>query len=117
MNRESHRRHTERSETTDGFAVSGNSSVRSLAHFYGLKVPVPEPRTTLADFLARNCPGRPRVGSGTNWDRLALVVKEMEAGAISKVWVKITPLRERRDLQSPPRNRPRFLKERRKPHE
>ena len=80
----------------DGFMLNGNSSLQSLAQFYGLKPPAPEPRMTVADYLARNCYGQPRVGDRTVWERVELVVEELQNQAISKVRIAILPLRERR---------------------
>ena len=80
----------------DGFRLNGSSSLQSLAQFYGLKPPVSESRMTVADYLARNCYGQPRVGDRTVWERVELVVEEMQDQAISKVRIAILPLRERR---------------------
>ena len=80
-----------------GFMLNGNSSLQSLAQFYGLKLPAPEPRMTVADYLARNCCyGQPRVGDKTVWERVELVVEELQNQRISKVRIAILPLRERR---------------------
>lgn len=81
---------------SDGFMLHGKSSLQSLAQFYGLKPPAAEPRTTVADYLARNCYSQPRVGDRAAWERVELVVEEMQDRAISKVRIAILPLRERR---------------------
>jgi NhaP-type Na+/H+ and K+/H+ antiporter len=81
---------------SDGFILNGNSSLQSLAQFYGLKPPAAGPRLTLANYLARACYGQPRVGERTVWERVELVVEEMQGQAISKVRIAILPLHERR---------------------
>ncbi len=80
----------------DGFMLNGNSSLQSLANFYGLKPPAAESRMTVADYLARTCYGQPRVGDRTVWERVELVVEELQNQRISKVRIAILPLRERR---------------------
>ena len=98
-------------EASDGFLLNGNSSLRSLAQFYGLKPPAAEPRMTVADYLTRACYGQPRVGDRTVWERVELVVEELKNSAISKVRIAILPLHERRT----PGGDLRIWQERRKP--
>ena len=91
-------RHDE-SGFAEGFTLNATSSLQSLAYYYGLKVPVSDPRMSVADYLARTCYGSPRVGDRTVWNRrLELVVQEMEQGEIRKVGLRILPgwLPERR---------------------
>jgi CBS domain containing-hemolysin-like protein len=85
-------------EETDGFMVNGTSSLQSLAHFYGLKPPASEPGTTVADYLRNRC-GRPRVGDRAAWERVELVVQEMEDQTIRKVRLTLLPLQDRRGRQ------------------
>ncbi|HKA43649.1 MAG TPA: transporter associated domain-containing protein [Burkholderiales bacterium] len=85
---------------TEGFTLNGTSSLQSLAYYYGVKVPVPDPAMSVADYLKRTCYGSPRVGDRTVWDRrVELMVQEMQQGMISKVSLRILPgwLPERRD--------------------
>src|SRR5882672_9176948 len=78
--------------SADGFTLSGDLSLQSLAQFYGLRVPAAEPVNTLADYLARRCSGQPRVGDRALCARrVELVVQEMERGTISKVCLRIMP--------------------------
>jgi CBS domain containing-hemolysin-like protein len=80
---------------SDGFRLNGNSSIKFLAQFYGLKPPTTQ-SLTIADYLTRSSSGEPRVGQRTIWERVELVVEEMQHGRISKVRIAILPLRERR---------------------
>ena len=82
----------------DGFTLSGDSSLQSLARFYGLKPPASQPMT-VADFLARECYGQPRIGDRAVLERVELVVEEMREQAISKVRLALLPLHERRGLR------------------
>src|SRR5262245_38694055 len=84
----------DQSEVSDGFMLNGNSSLNSLAQFYGLKPPTTESRMTVADYLASSCRGEPRVGHRAVWERVELVVQEIRDGNISKVRIAILPLRE-----------------------
>ena len=102
------RRHQE-TERTDGFTLNGTTSVHSLATFYGFPCPASEPKMSIGDFVARACEGRPRVGYRTQWERVELVVSEIEDRAVRKVCFRILPLRDRRgpcsvvDARSPMR--------------
>ena len=89
------RRHQE-TERTDGFTLNGTTSVQSLASFYGFACPASEPKMSIGDFVARTCEGQPRVGYRTQWERVELVVSEIEDRAVRKVCFRILPLRDRR---------------------
>src|SRR4030095_11900160 len=64
---------------SDGFRLNGNSSIKFLAQFYGLKLPTTQ-SLTIADYLTRSSSGEPRVGQRTIWERVELVVEEMRNG-------------------------------------
>lgn len=81
-----------------GFTFDGDQSLKELAGFYGLAVPAPEPRITLAEFLARNCHGSPHPGYRIALGNAELIIREMEEGAVTKVGLRLLPpvLRQRR---------------------
>jgi NhaP-type Na+/H+ and K+/H+ antiporter len=81
---------------SDGFMLNGNSSLQSLARFYGLRSPASQPTMTVADYLARNCYGQPRIGDRAVWERVELVVEELHDQTISKVRLALLPLHDRR---------------------
>ena len=81
---------------SDGFMVNGSATLQSLAQVYGLKPPTSEPRMTVGEYLSRLRCGQPRVGDRAEWERVALVIQEIEDGAISKVRLTVLSLRERR---------------------
>jgi NhaP-type Na+/H+ and K+/H+ antiporter len=85
-------------DETDGFVVPATTRLRSLAGFYGFKCSAAERNLSLGDYMKRLCGGRPQVGRGTAWERAELVITEIEGRAISKIRLRILPLRDRRTL-------------------
>ena len=81
---------------SDGFMVNGSATLQSLAQVYGLRPPTPETHMTVGEYLSRVRCGQPRVGDKAEWERVALVIQEMQDGAINKVRLTILSLRERR---------------------
>lgn len=74
----------------DGFTLNGGAALESLAHFYGIKFPVPDPRLTVADYLSRRCYGQPRTGDRAVLDRrVELTVKDIDEGRIQTVRLRI----------------------------
>jgi NhaP-type Na+/H+ and K+/H+ antiporter len=72
-----------------GFTFAGDQNLDALAGFYGLSVPVLEPRITLADYLARTCYGSPRPGYRVELGNVELIVQQLEEGAITKVGLRL----------------------------
>ena len=95
---------------TDGFVLPAATSLRSLAGFYGFTCPMPKKKdVSIGDYVASTCGGAPRVGQRTAWERTELVITEVNGSAVSKVRLRILPLRDRRLSfnEIPPRNRKR----------
>ena len=81
---------------TDGFVLPASTSVRSLAGFYGLTCPVTKKDISIGDYVSSTCGGLPRVGQRTAWERAELEITEIDGQTISKVRLRILPLRDRR---------------------
>jgi NhaP-type Na+/H+ and K+/H+ antiporter len=99
-------RNQEENGRTDGFVLPATTSVRSLARFYGFTCPPVEKDLSIGDYVASTCGGAPQVGQRTAWGRAELVIAEISGRAISKVRLRLLPLRDRRMSfnEIPPRN-------------
>ena len=100
-----HRNQDEKGRT-DGFVLPASTSIRSLARFYGFKCSLVDKDMSIGAYVASTCGGMPRVGQRTAWGRAELVITETEGRAVSKVRLRLLPLRDRRVSFSeiPPRN-------------
>jgi NhaP-type Na+/H+ and K+/H+ antiporter len=74
----------------DSFMLNGGSTLQSLAHFYGLNLPVADPKLSVAEYLARRAYGQPQVGDRAVLDgRIELIVREIVDGRIQTVCLRI----------------------------
>ena len=89
-------RNQEEKGNTDGFVLPAATSIRSLARFYGFTSPLVKKDMSIGDYVASTCGGLPRVGQRTAWGRVELVITETDGRAVSKVRLRLLPLRDRR---------------------
>ena len=72
------------------FSFDGTTTLAVIAHLYD---PASEPggEMTLAEFLARSFDGRPAIGDRTRFGVVELIVRDMQADAITQVGVELDP--------------------------
>ena len=71
------------------FVLDGQITIGDVAMMYGLNIPAGLGTKTLAQHLATSVRNRPVVGDRVSLDKVQLVVRNMEAGRITKVGINL----------------------------
>ena len=77
--------------TFGGFTFASEVLLGRIAGLYGFLVPEADKQTSLADFVHARLWGRPLVGDYVRVEDIELVVRDMDAGRITKVGLAFEP--------------------------
>jgi len=76
------------------FSFDGTTTLAAIAHLYDPAAET-DGTLTLAEFLASRFDGRPAIGDRTRFGAVELIVRDMQADAITQVGVELDPVPER----------------------